>query len=66
MKRFLSSYFLKARVSPLSALYYGETVLAKAMRVAGIEWGGVNRQLAFYVTQKNTELFCKIFNTQPF
>jgi DNA polymerase III epsilon subunit-like protein len=30
----------------LSALYYGETVLAKAMRVAGIEWEDVNAHSA--------------------
>ncbi|CAC9570511.1 Ribonuclease T (EC [uncultured Gammaproteobacteria bacterium] len=50
----------------LSALYYGETVLAKAMRVAGIEWEDANAHSALYDTQKTAELFCKIFNAQPY
>ena len=50
----------------LSALYYGETVLAKVMRVANIEWEDVNAHSALYDTQKTAELFCKIFNTQSY
>ncbi|SMN10565.1 Ribonuclease T [uncultured Candidatus Thioglobus sp.] len=50
----------------LSALYYGETVLAKAMYVANIEWDDVNAHSALYDTQKTAELFCKIFNAQPY
>ncbi|HIM96088.1 MAG TPA: ribonuclease T, partial [Gammaproteobacteria bacterium] len=50
----------------LSALYYGETVLAKAMRVANIEWDDAEAHSALYDTQKTAELFCKIFNTQTF
>ncbi len=48
----------------LSALYYGETVLAKAMRKADIEWDDACAHSALYDTQKTAELFCKIFNTQ--
>lgn len=50
----------------LSALYYGETVLAKAMHVAGIEWDEASAHSALYDAQKTAELFCKIFNTQPY
>ena len=50
----------------LSALCYGETVLAKAMRMAGIEWEDANAHSALYDTQKTAELFCKIFNTQSY
>ncbi len=50
----------------LSALYYGETVLAKAMNVAGIEWNDTSAHSALYDTQKTAELFCKIFNTQQY
>ncbi len=50
----------------LSALYYGETVLAKAMGVAGIEWDDGSAHSALYDTQKTAELFCKIFNTQSY
>jgi ribonuclease T len=50
----------------LSALYYGETVLAKAMCVAGIEWDDASAHSALYDTQKTAELFCKIFNAQEY
>ncbi|WXT99849.1 MAG: Ribonuclease T [Catillopecten margaritatus gill symbiont] len=50
----------------LSALYYGETVLAKAMRVANIEWNDSSAHSALYDTQKTAELFCKIFNAQQY
>lgn len=50
----------------LSALYYGETVLAKAMRVAQIQWDDASAHSALYDTQKTSELFCKIFNTQSY
>jgi ribonuclease T len=46
----------------LSALYYGETVLAKAMLKAGIEWDNAQAHSALYDTQKTAELFCQIFN----
>ena len=50
----------------LSALYYGETVLAKAIKVANIEWNDASAHSALYDTQKTAELFCKIFNAQNF
>ena len=50
----------------LSALYYGETVLAKAMRVANIEWDDAKAHSALYDTKKTAELFCKIFNAQDY
>jgi ribonuclease T len=50
----------------LSALYYGETVLAKAMRVANIEWDDAEAHSALYDTQKTAEIFCQIFNAHTF
>lgn len=50
----------------LSALYYGETVLAKAMSVANIEWNDANAHSALYDAQKTAELFCQIFNEQQY
>jgi ribonuclease T len=50
----------------LSALYYGETVLAKAMRIANIEWDDAKAHSALYDTQKTAELFCQIFNAQEY
>jgi len=41
-------------------------VLAKAMRVANIEWDDAEAHSALYDTQKTADLFCKIFNKQTF
>ena len=48
----------------LSALYCGETVLAKAISKIGIEWDNNEAHSALYDTQKTSELFCEIFNSQ--
>ena len=50
----------------LSALYYGETVLAKAIAKAGIEWRESEAHSALYDTIKTSELFCKILNEKKF
>ena len=47
----------------LSALYCGETVLAKAISKTDIEWDNNEAHSALYDTQKTSELFCKIFNS---
>ena len=47
----------------LSALYCGETVLAKAAVKSGIEWDNNQAHSALYDTQKTSELFCQIFNS---
>jgi len=46
----------------LSALAYGQTVLAKACAAAGIEFDGHAAHSAKYDTEKTAELFCKIVN----
>ena len=48
----------------LSALYCGETVLAKAISRIGIEWNNNEAHSALYDTTKTSELFCKIFNSK--
>jgi ribonuclease T len=45
-------------------LYCGETVLAKAISKIGIEWDNNEAHSALYDTQKTSELFCEIFNSQ--
>ncbi|MBE8190000.1 MAG: ribonuclease T [Candidatus Thioglobus sp.] len=50
----------------LSALLFGETVLAKSAKKAGIEWDDSQAHSALYDTQKTAELFCHIFNQQDF
>lgn len=50
----------------LSALAYGETVLAKAIAKAGIEFDNAQAHSALYDTVKTAELFCQIFNNYQF
>ena len=46
----------------LSALTYGQTVLAKSIEKAGIEWDHRQAHSALYDAEKTAELFCKIVN----
>lgn len=46
----------------LSGLAYGQTVLAKACRTAGMEFDNKEAHSALYDTQKTAELFCSIVN----
>ena len=50
----------------LSALAFGETVLAKAIAKAGIEFDNAQAHSALYDTVKTAELFCQIFNDFEF
>jgi ribonuclease T len=47
----------------LAGLAYGQTVLARAMIAAGIEWNNDHAHSAKYDAEKTAELFCKIVNT---
>jgi len=47
----------------LSALVYGQTVLARAIAEAEIQWDNSRAHSAMYDTEKTAELFCKIHNT---
>lgn len=49
----------------LSALAFGQTVLARACQCAGIEFSGSEAHSALYDTQKTAELFCYILNSYP-
>ncbi len=46
----------------LSGLAYGHTVLAKACKLAGIEFDNKEAHSALYDTTKTAELFCNIVN----
>jgi ribonuclease T len=46
----------------LGALAYGQTVLARAVKAAEIEWDSGQAHSALYDTEKTAELFCKIIN----
>ena len=49
----------------LAALAFGQTVLARACKAAGLEFDGNNAHSALYDTQKTAELFCHILNNYP-
>jgi len=46
----------------LSALAYGQTVLARAVTSAGLEWSSSEAHSAIYDAEKTAELFCTIIN----
>jgi ribonuclease T len=46
----------------LGGLAYGQTVLAKAARAAGIEWDSGQAHSALYDAERTAELFCAIVN----
>ena len=46
----------------LAGLVYGQTVLARAVEAAGIEWDGREAHSALYDAKKTAELFCAIVN----
>ncbi len=47
----------------LAGLAYGQTVLARAAREAGIEWDEGQAHSAIYDTERTADLFCTIVNT---
>lgn len=49
----------------LSGLVYGQTVLAKALKAAGIAFDKKEAHSACYDAQKTAELFCTIINEYP-
>jgi ribonuclease T len=46
----------------LGGLAFGQTVLARAAKAAGIDWDNENAHSARYDAEKTAELFCKIVN----
>jgi ribonuclease T len=46
----------------LSGLVFGQTVLAKAVKAAGIEWDNQEAHSARYDAEKTAQLFCAIVN----
>jgi ribonuclease T len=46
----------------LAGLAYGQTVLARAVRAAGIEWDSDKAHSAVYDTERTADLFCNIIN----
>jgi ribonuclease T len=46
----------------LSAMAYGQTVLARSVKAAGISWDSSQAHSAAYDAEKTADLFCKIIN----
>ena len=46
----------------LAGLAYGQTVLAKALKAAGIPWNEHEAHSAIYDAERTAELFCQIVN----
>lgn len=46
----------------LAGLAFGQTVLAKALRTAGLGWDGNEAHSAVYDAEKTADLFCEIVN----
>ncbi len=46
----------------LAALAYGQTVLARAVQAAGLEWDSSQAHGAVYDTERTADLFCRIVN----
>ena len=46
----------------LAGLAYGQTVLARAVQAAGLDWDSGEAHSAIYDTEKTAELFCAIIN----
>ncbi len=50
----------------LAALAYGQTVLARAVRAAGLDWDPSEAHSAIYDAEMTAALFCKIVNQTRF
>lgn len=46
----------------LAGLMYGQTVLAKAVKAAGLGWDDKEAHTAIYDAEKTADLFCTIIN----
>ncbi|KRG69014.1 ribonuclease T [Pseudoxanthomonas dokdonensis] len=49
----------------LAGVAYGQTVLARAVQAAGMEWNAEDAHSAVYDTEQTARLFCKIVNAWP-
>ncbi|HYM85413.1 MAG TPA: ribonuclease T [Pseudoxanthomonas sp.] len=49
----------------MAGMAYGQTVLARAVQAAGMEWNADDAHSAVYDTEQTAGLFCKIANAWP-
>jgi len=62
IKRNPFHHFSSFDTATLGGLAYGQTVLARAVQAAGIEWDSTYAHSARYDAEKTAELFCRIVN----
>jgi len=62
MKRNPFHAFSTFDTATLAGLAYGQTVLARAVQAADIEWSESEAHSAIYDTERTADLFCKIVN----
>jgi ribonuclease T len=46
----------------LAGVAYGQTVLARAVHAAGLDWNGAEQHSAVYDAERTAQLFCRIVN----
>jgi ribonuclease T len=49
----------------LGGIAYGQTVLARAVQAAGMEWNSADAHSAVYDAERTAQVFCKIANAWP-
>ena len=49
----------------LAGVAYGQTVLARAVQAAGMDWNSDDAHSAVYDAERTAQLFCKILNAWP-
>ncbi len=49
----------------LAGVAYGQTVLARAVQAAGLEWNSNDAHSAVYDAERTAQVFCKILNAWP-
>lgn len=49
----------------LAGVAYGQTVLARAVQAAGLEWNSADAHSAVYDAERTAQVFCKILNAWP-
>lgn len=49
----------------LAGIAYGQTVLARAVQAAGLEWDSDSAHSAVYDTERTAQVFCRVANAWP-
>ncbi len=62
LKRTPFHQFSTFDTASLGGLAYGQTVLARAVQAAGLEWDSSQAHSAIYDAERTAELFCRIVN----